>query len=341
MLILGIETSCDETAAAVVRDGREVRSSAVATQQDLHARYGGVVPEVACRAHIECVNPIIDEALAESGVTAAGLDAVAVVNGPGLVGALLIGLTAAKSLAWLHRKPLISVNHVAAHVYAGHLLPSELEYPIVGLIASGGHTTLCRATGPGEIAFLGSTVDDAAGEAFDKVSSILGLGYPGGPAIQRTAEGGNPNAVRFPRPMLGGGSLDFSFSGLKTAVLYHVCGQDASRDATALSERERADVAASFQEAVVDVLVKKALAACERANCPSLTVGGGVAANRRLRERLDEACGEAGIRLVLPEFRYCTDNAAMVAGLAEHLLRDGKTAPLDLDATPQLAEMDG
>jgi N6-L-threonylcarbamoyladenine synthase len=339
MLILGIETSCDETAAAVVRDGREVLSNAVASQQDLHARYGGVVPEVACRAHIECITPIIEEALIGAGLTADDLDAVAVVSGPGLVGALLIGVTAAKALAWVYRKPLVGVNHVSAHVYAGHLLPSELEYPVIGLIASGGHTSLCRATGPGEIAFLGSTIDDAAGEAFDKVSCIMGLGYPGGPAIQRAGEGGDPKAVRFPRPMLGPGSLDFSFSGLKTAVLYHVCGQDASREAAELSDQQRADIAASFQEAVVDVLVKKAVSACEQNDCPRLTVGGGVAANRRLRERLRRACGEARIRLVMPEFRYCTDNAAMVAGLAAHLLAAGKTSPLDLDATPQLAAM--
>jgi len=340
MLILGVESSCDETAAAVVRDGRDVLSNAVASQQDLHARFGGVVPEVACRAHIEAMTYIIDEALAGAGAAAGDIDAVAVVNGPGLVGALLIGLTAAKTFAWVHRLPLVPVNHVAAHVYAAHLPPGELEYPVVGLVASGGHTSLCHATSPGEVAFIGATIDDAAGEAFDKVAGILHLGYPGGPAIQRAAERGNPSAIRFPRALLGPDSLDFSFSGLKTAVLYHVCGQNgAARDAAERSDREIADVAASFQEAVVDVLVRKSLAACLRQGCRRLAVGGGVAANRRLREKLARAARRQGVHLCLPEVRYCTDNAAMVAGIAYHLLQRGRTALLDLDAVPQLSEL--
>jgi tRNA N6-adenosine threonylcarbamoyltransferase len=340
MLILGVETSCDETAASVVRDGREVLSSAVASQEAIHAKFGGVVPEVACRAHIETISFIISQALSEAGVSADDLDGVAVVHGPGLVGALLIGLTAAKTYAWTHGLPLIPVNHVAAHVYAGNLEPPGLTYPIVGLIASGGHTSLCHAESPADVRFAGATIDDAAGEAFDKVACILGLGYPGGPAIQKAAEGGDPAAVKFPRSMLAPGSLDFSFSGVKTAVLYHVCGQNGKeRDASALSDTQRADVAASFQEAVVDVLVKKAVAACDQLDCRRLTVGGGVAANRRLRERLALATQKAGIGLNLPAFKYCTDNAAMVAGLGGHLMTLGRTATLDLDAVPQLSEL--
>ena len=340
MLILGVETSCDETAAAVVRDGREVVSNAVASQDELHARFGGVVPEVACRAHIETITRLIGEALSEAGVGADDLDAVAAVNGPGLVGALLIGLTAAKTFAWCLKLPLVPVNHVAAHVYAANLMPRELEYPVIGLVASGGHTSICHAAGPAEVSFVGSTIDDAAGEAFDKAARILGLGYPGGPAIQRAAGRGNPSKVRFPRSLLKPGSLDFSFSGLKTAVLYHVRGQDGDgRNAPELGEQDIADVAASFQEAVVDVLIKKSLAACGRYACPRLTIGGGVAANERLREKLQRAAKKEDVRLFLPELKYCTDNAAMVAGVACHLYEAGGAASLDLDAVPQLSEL--
>ncbi len=340
MLILGIESSCDETAAAVVRDGRQVISRRVASQDDVHARYGGVVPELACRAHLEVIPFIIRDTMADAGAVPADLDAVAVVNGPGLVGSLLIGLTAAKTYAWLHDRPLVPVNHVAAHVYAAHLEPGELTYPAVGLIASGGHTTLCHAASPVDIEYLGSTIDDAAGEAFDKVASILGLGYPGGPAIQRAAEPGDPTKIDFPRAMLARDSLDFSFSGLKTAVLYHVCGQGGKeRDASELSEQEIADVTASFQEAVVDVLVRKSVAACEQTACRRLVIGGGVAANTRLRRALSRAAEAEEIELHIPEFRYCTDNADMVAGLGAHLLQAGRTADLALDAVPQLGDL--
>jgi len=342
MVLLGVETSCDETAAAVVAEGREVLSSVVASQEDVHAKFGGVVPEIACRVHLEVITQVIRRALADAGVPAGRLDAIAAVNGPGLVGALLIGLTAAKTMSWLHRLPLVAVNHVAAHVYAANLPPGSIEYPVVGLVASGGHTSLCYARIPGEIEFAGATIDDAAGEAFDKVASILGLGYPGGPAIQKAAETGDPSRVRFPRTRLGPGSLDFSFSGLKTAVLYRVRGQDGKgRDLGGLDAQEIADVAAGFQEAIVDVLVEKSVAACRRFECPGLAVGGGVAANRRLREKLGSAAREEKIRLFLPELRYCTDNAAMVAGLGFHLLRLGRTAPLDVDAVPQLGELVG
>ncbi len=365
MLILGVETSCDETAAAVVRDGREVLSSSVASQDDLHARFGGVVPEVACRAHIEVITYTMREAMDGAGVAPCELGAVAAVNGPGLVGALLIGLTAAKTFAWYHKLPLVAVNHVAAHVYAANLLPSALEYPVVGLVASGGHTSLCYARSPADIEFVGATIDDAAGEAFDKVACLLGLGYPGGSAIEKVASRGNPAKIRFPRARLGEkGSLDFSFSGLKTAVLYHVCGQDGGKRGTdvppvkkdssdlvkgrsqrdggaacPLSDQEIADVAASFQEAVVDVLVTKSIAACKRVGCPRLTIGGGVSSNGRLREKLARTAKKEGIRLFVPELKYCTDNAAMVAGLGFHLFGEGRIAPLDVDAVPQLDEL--
>ena len=340
MLILGVETSCDETAAAVVVDGRDVLSNAVASQDARHAKFGGVVPEVACRAHIEVITYLIDQALEAARIKPADLAAVAAVNGPGLVGALLIGLTAAKTFAWYHQLPLVPVNHVTAHVYASNLPPASLEYPVVGLVASGGHTTLCYAAGPAQVEFIGSTIDDAAGEAFDKAARILELGYPGGPAIQEAASCGNPSAVRFPRSMLAPGSLDFSFSGLKTAVLYHVRGQDGNeRGARSLGEQEIADVAASFQEAIVDVLIKKSIAACSQMNCPRLTIGGGVAANARLREKLERAAKREDVRLFLPDLKYCTDNAAMVAGVAFHLFQSGRTAPLDVDASPQLSEL--
>ena len=336
MLILGVETSCDETAVAVVRDGRDVLSNIVASQIDLHARFGGVVPELACRAHIETIGYLFEQALVEAGVASRDIDAVAAVQGPGLIGALLIGLTAAKTFAWHHRLPFIPINHVAAHVYAANLPPSTLEYPTIGLIASGGHTSLCLANSPGDIQFLGSTLDDAAGEAFDKVASILGLPYPGGPSIQKAAEQGDPKKIRFPRAMLEPGSLDFSFSGLKTSVLYHVVGQDGKRGGAAtLAPQELADIAASFQEAVVDVLVKKSIAACKQASCMRLTVGGGVAANRRLRESLEQAAKSENITLTLPPLKYCTDNAAMVAGIAYHLRE--QSAPLDVDAVAQIS----
>ncbi len=339
MLILGLETSCDETAAAVVRDGREILSNIIASQQDLHAKFGGVVPEIACRAHIELITQVLGSALADAGVRAPDLDAIAVVNGPGLVGALLVGLTAAKTLAWVHKLPLVAVNHVVAHVYAGCLPPGELEYPVVALVASGGHTVLCYAKSPVETEWLGRTIDDAAGEAFDKVAGLLGLGYPGGPEIQKAAQRGNPSAVHFPRSLLGRDSLDFSFSGLKTAVLYHVRGRDGrERDASSLGDREIADIAAGFQEAVVDVLVRKSIAACRRVGCSRLAVGGGVAANARLREKLERAAKREDIRLSIPLPRHCTDNAAMVAGLGFHLLQAGRVAPLDIDAEPQLGD---
>ena len=343
MNILGIETSCDETCAAVVSDGRRVLSSVVATQVEIHRKYGGVVPEIASRAHIEALVPVVAEALQEAGTAADAIDAVAVVHRPGLIGSLLLGLVAAKTLAWLRGVPLVGVNHIEGHIYAACLERDPCAascggapgpFPCVSLIVSGGHTSLYRSEGPADHRLRGATTDDAAGEAFDKVASLLGLEYPGGPSVDRAAERGNPKAVQFPRSWLGPDSFDFSFSGLKTAVLYHVRGKgaEAKRRQTCLSPEETADVAASFQEAVVDVLVGKTLRAAEASGVDRVIVGGGVAANRRLRARLQEEADRAGLEVLLPAMRFCTDNAAMVAGLAYHYARAGRFADLDLEA---------
>jgi N6-L-threonylcarbamoyladenine synthase len=334
MNVLGIETSCDETCAAVVADGCRVLSDVVATQVEIHRKYGGVVPEIASRAHLEALMPVMAESLGAAGIGADAIEAVAVVNRPGLIGSLLLGVTAAKALAWLRRVPLVGVDHVESHIYAACLDAEAEVWPSVSLIVSGGHTSLYHSGGPLEHRLLGSTTDDAAGEAFDKVAAILGLEYPGGPSIERAAERGSPKAVAFTRPWLGPDSLDFSFSGLKTAVLYHVRGRGAEAKGrpTRLSDAQTADVAASFQECVVDVLVGKTLRAAEREGVGRIIVGGGVAANRRLRARFEDDAPRAGLELFLPKRAYCTDNAAMVAGLAWHRVRAGQTDPLDLEA---------
>ena len=334
MRILGIETSCDETCAAVVDDGRHVRSNVVASQVDLHRKYGGVVPELASRAHLEALGPVVAEALEQAGTAAADVDAVAVVHRPGLIGSLVLGLTAAKALAWLYEKPLIGIDHVESHIYAACLEREAPPFPCVALVVSGGHTSLYRCDGPRTRSRLGATTDDAAGEAFDKVASILGLPYPGGPSIDRAAAGGSPRAVHFSRPWLDREAFDFSFSGVKTAVLYHVRGKgtEAKHRPTRLSDQEVADVAASFQECVVDVLVGKTMRAAEMSGLDRVIVGGGVAANRRLRARLQEEADARGLDLVLPEMRFCTDNAAMVAGLAYHDLAAGRVDGLALEA---------
>lgn len=324
--ILGIETSCDETAAAVVVGGRVVRSSVVSSQVDIHARFGGVVPEIASRAHVELLTPVIAEALVEAGVDGSELDAVAATYGPGLVGALLVGVSTAKALALVWGIPFVAVNHLEAHLYAALLEDPTLELPLVFLLVSGGHTMLIEMEGHGRYRLLGSTIDDAAGEAFDKVGRYLGLGYPGGPAIDRIAMEGDASAIRFPRAMLADG-LDFSFSGLKTSVVNHVRKHpDAST----------ADVAASFQEAVVDVLVTKARRAAKQIGAKGLVLGGGVAANSLLRERFVSACAEDGIRGSLPSRSMCTDNAAMVAAAAWWRLGTDGPSPLDTGADPSL-----
>jgi len=340
-VILGVETSCDETSCALVADGRRVLSNVVAAQIELHARFGGVVPEIASRAHIEAINTVIDKALAEAGVAVGDIAAVAVTNEPGLIGSLLVGLMAAKTLAWTWGVPLVGVNHVYAHAYAPALEAEPIEYPAAALVCSGGHTALYRCASPVELELLGSTIDDAAGEAFDKVAGILRLGYPGGPAIEKASRGADPKAVHFPRSLLEGQSLDFSFSGLKTAVLYFVNGvpgqvRTAGRERPAgiegFTAEEIADIAASFQVAVVDVLRIKLRRAAKLTGAKTLIIGGGVSANSALRAAGADLARKLGCTLRLPEMRFCVDNAAMVAGLAYHYLRAGRTARLDIEA---------
>ncbi len=333
MYFLGIETSCDETAAAVFTDEPRVLANVVASQTDLHARFGGVVPEVAARAHLQRLLPVIDEALGKAGIHLDQIGAVAVHNTPGLVGALLVGVSAAKMLALVLGVPLIAVNHVEAHVYAARLAAGRDIFPCVGLVVSGGHTTLFHCRTPLEFEVLGATLDDAAGEAFDKVAALLGLGFPGGPAVEREAAAGDPAAFRFPRSFLHEDRLDFSFSGLKTAVLYTCFGQNAASIAVPPDAKKRADVAASFQQAVIDVLVGKSRQALRRTGLKRLAVGGGVAANRPLRAALERMAAEEGAELFIPPLALCTDNAAMAAQAVEKWRR-GVTAPLDLDARP-------
>ncbi|MBM3674672.1 MAG: tRNA (adenosine(37)-N6)-threonylcarbamoyltransferase complex transferase subunit TsaD [Actinobacteria bacterium] len=325
-LILGIETSCDETAAAVVEDGRSIRSSVVSSQVDLHERFGGVVPEIASRAHAELVNPVIADALVEAGVDFRDLDAVAACHGPGLAGALLVGVSAAKALGLVLAVPYVGVNHLEAHLHAAWLQDPEVELPLAVLLASGGHTMVVVVEADARYRLLGETVDDAAGEAFDKVARFCGLGYPGGPVIDRLATQGDPRAIAFPRPMLTDG-FDFSFSGLKTAVLNHVRRHP---------ETDVRDLAASFQEAVVDVLVHKLLGAADGAGAPTLVIGGGVAANTSLRARALEAGTETGRRVLLPGLELCTDNAAMIAATAWWRLRSDGPTPLSAGADPSL-----
>jgi tRNA N6-adenosine threonylcarbamoyltransferase len=336
MYFLAIETSCDETAAAVFTEEPVVRSSVIASQTDLHARFGGVVPEVAARAHLQRLLPVVDEALRQAGIRVEELGAVVVHNTPGLVGALLVGVSAAKMLALVLGVPLLSANHIEAHIYACRLAAGRDIFPCVGLVVSGGHTSLFHCRTALDFQLLGATLDDAAGEAFDKVASILGLGFPGGPAVEREAAAGNPEAFRFPRSFLHEDRLDFSFSGLKTAVLYKVSGQDRSRPAPPPTGQLRADLAASFQQAVVDVLVAKARQALRQTGLKRLAVGGGVAANRSLRAALERMAGEESAELLVPPLRLCTDNAAMAAVAVEKWRRQ-QWASLDLDAVPAYA----
>ncbi|MBU0637607.1 MAG: tRNA (adenosine(37)-N6)-threonylcarbamoyltransferase complex transferase subunit TsaD [Planctomycetes bacterium] len=331
--ILGIETSCDETSAAVVVDGRHVRASLVSSQVDLHARYGGVVPEIAARAHIEHVRPVIEETLKQASLRYQDLSAIAVAAGPGLVGSLLIGITAAKTLALACDLPLVEVDHLEAHATSAALLSETPPWPAIALVVSGGHTSLYLVRDFLDIGLLGQTTDDAAGEAFDKVAALLELGYPGGPAIDRVARAGNPAAIRFPRTWIDKPHFDFSFSGLKTAVLYHVHGHGRKYGSVAhLASAQIADVAASFQAALVATLVSKTLAAARHARVSDVVVGGGVAANSALRAGLAGACQKAGLRLHLTSLEYCTDNAAMVAALGCRRFQAGLVSDLWLEA---------
>ncbi len=330
--ILGLETSCDETSAAVVVDGHDVRANLVSSQVELHAKYGGIVPEIASRAHIEQLRPIIEQTLAQAGARYSDLDAVAVTVGPGLVGSLLIGVTAAKTLALTWDLPLIALDHIHAHATSAALVSDTPPWPAIALVVSGGHTSLYLVRDFLDLELLGQTVDDAAGEAFDKVAAILELGYPGGPVIDRVAARGNPKAVRFPRTWIHKPHFNFSFSGLKTAVLYYVYGAGKKYgSAQHFSESELADVAASFQSALVQTLVTKTVAAAQQTGVQNVVVGGGVAANSALRAELQAACAPAGLRLCLTPLEYCTDNAAMVAALAYHRFQRGDVADLWLE----------
>ncbi len=333
--ILGIETSCDETAAAVVADGRIVKSSVIASQTKLHEKYGGVVPEIASRAHIEKIYPVIKEAMAQANVVRDDIDAIAIANQPGLTIALVVGVTAAKTLSFAWQKPLIAINHLHAHLQSAMLSENNPQLPAVALIVSGGHTCLYDYHSPLEPKLLGSTIDDAAGEAFDKVATILKLPYPGGPSIEMAAENGNPKAIKFPRSMLGRDSLDFSFSGIKTAVLYYCRGQDMKGEnkVDSMSARQIADIAASFQAAVIDVLVKKTQRAAKKIGARTILLGGGVAANNRLRTALQKMCDSdvPPKKLLVAPKQYCTDNAVMVASLAYYKFKAGLFADLTLE----------
>ncbi len=354
-LILGIETSCDETAAAVVENGRKIRSNVVASQIELHRRYGGIFPEMASRQHMLTMTPVIREALAQAQVGWRDLDAIAVVHGPGLAGSLLVGLNVAKAVAWAQGIPLVGVNHLEAHIYANWLIPPGQEqspqptpaFPLVCLVVSGGHTSLILMQDHHAYRHLGRTIDDAAGEAFDKVARLLGLGYPGGPAIQKAAAGGNPTAYSFPRA-LQVGEFDFSFSGLKTAVLrlvQELRGQGSTEETRGQklasvtaeglpADAPLADIAASFQAAVVDALVQKTADAVARYDAVQVLLAGGVAANKALREEMSR---RLSVPVRFPPIQFCTDNAAMVAAAGYYRFLAGKRAGLDLDVVPGLA----
>lgn len=331
-LILGLETSCDDTAAAVVRGGREVLSSVVRSQAAQHAGWGGVVPEIAGRGHLSALVPAIREAMDTAGIAPADLAAVAVTNRPGLLGSLLIGTTAAKALAWAWDRPLLAVDHVQAHVYAALMPQAEPVFPCIALVVSGGHTSLYRVDGPLHLTILGATRDDAAGEALDKAASLLGLGYPGGPAMEIAGAAGNPRAFPFKLPLLEPDSLEFSFSGLKTALLYTLVGPGNRRDAPWRVPRERlADLCASFEQAVAETLARKAVRAAAQQGVARILVGGGVACNRRLRATLQQLAAQAGMEACFAPPAYCTDNAVMVAGLGHALYAAGRLAALDED----------
>lgn len=334
--ILAIETSCDETAAAVLKDGRKVMSGVVGFQWDIHRRYGGVVPELACRRHIEIISPLVEEAILKGGISLRDLDAVAVTSGPGLIGALLVGVSFAKALSYSLNIPLIPVNHLEGHLWAISL-EKRVPLPFIGLVVSGGHTNLYRVEGVGKYKLLGSTLDDAAGEAFDKVAKILGLGFPGGPAIELCSMKGKPEAVVFPRPLSKRKGFDFSFSGMKTAVLsyirsrYKVNHVDEIPAVLSGEDQFKADVSAGFQMAVVDVLVLRTMSAAKITGIDRVVISGGVACNKLLREKMIADGNRNGIKVYIPSPQYCTDNAAMIAWVGYRYYKEGKFADLRLN----------
>ncbi len=351
MIVLGIESSCDETAASVVVNGREVRSSIVASQYDLHEEFGGVVPEIASRAHEQHILPVVRDAIARAGIGQSDIDLIAIGHRPGLIGSLLVGLSAGKALSWSLGVPMIGVDHVHSHLYAGMLGRDEPAYPAMGLVISGGHTSIYRMDSALSVKRLGSTIDDAIGEAFDKVAAILGLGHPGGPRIDALAaeSGADPRAFDFPISRLDKQSLDFSYSGLKTAVLYEAKGRPAPPslpgkpalprpEVPDLTHERMRDIAASFQRAAVRALTIKLERAIERVpGCRTLIVGGGVSANTLVRAEMDRFCDAHGLELVIPRMEYCVDNAAMIAGLGERLYASGQQDDLSLSAVPTTA----
>ena len=331
VLILAIESSCDETAAAVVKNGREVLSNVIFSQIDLHTLYGGVVPEIASRKHIEKINQVIEQALTDAGVTLEDITAIAVTYGPGLVGALLVGVSAAKAISFATGKPLIGVHHIEGHISANYIENKELEPPFICLVVSGGHSHLVIVKDYGEYEILGRTRDDAAGEAFDKVARAIGLGYPGGPKIDKVSKEGNPDAIHFPRARVDANEYDFSFSGLKSAVLNYLNSCEMKGEPVC-----QADVAASFQKAVIEVLVEHAMHAVEAYGYKKFAIAGGVASNSGLRQALEEACKERGIDFYHPSPVLCTDNAAMIGAAAYYEYRKGVRSGMDLNAVPNL-----
>lgn len=329
--ILGIESSCDETAASVVKNGREVLSNVINTQIDLHKQYGGVVPEIASRKHIENIDAVIDEALSEANMTLSDIDAIAVTYGPGLVGALLVGVSSAKAIAYAAEKPLVPVHHIRGHISANFIAHPDLKPPFVCLVASGGHSHIVNVKEYTEFEILGRTRDDAAGEAFDKIARVLGLGYPGGPLIDKLAKDGNPEAIRFPRVRMDGNSLDFSFSGVKTAVINYIHKAQQRGE-----EINKADVAASFQNAVTDALCEHTIEGALKTGAKTVAIAGGVAANSQLRGKMTDMCEKHGISVVYPPPVLCTDNAAMIACAGYFAYKNGARAELDLNAVPNL-----
>ncbi len=330
MLVLGIETSCDETGASVVRDGRHILSNTVASSLGFHKKYGGIVPEIATRYHVEVIDYVVRDALGTAGIRPRDLDMIAVTKGPGLVGALLVGVSFAKALGYSLNVPVVGVNHLWAHLYSGLISRPDVKFPFMGLVISGGHTGLVFCRNVGNFRLLGQTRDDAIGEAFDKAAKVLGLGYPGGPAIEKAALKGDPFAVKFTIPFLGEDSYDFSFSGLKTAVLYHTRGRKPG-------PKEISDIAASFQRVAVEYVVERTVYACLRQKADVLIAGGGVSANRLLRTRLSEEGKENGIEIVFPEMRLSLDNGAMIAAAGYMLYNNGTRSGIDLKVRPDLA----